>query len=70
MSQRFGDAFDNLPAKRKSPGSEFMSKFEIIKRDLGHSDELTIFELPLNMNAPDANPDHFDNEERLVFLSR
>lgn len=70
MSKRFGAAFDNLPIKRKSPGSDFMKKFEIIKRDFGHSDEETTFELPLNMTLQDPDPDYFDEEERLVIISR
>lgn len=70
MSKRFGAAFDNLPIKRKSPGSDFMKKFEIIKRDFGHSDEDTTFELPLNMTLQDPDPDYFDEEERLVIISR
>ncbi|KAL3478805.1 hypothetical protein BJX99DRAFT_223928 [Aspergillus californicus] len=69
MSDRFGEAFDNLPLKRKSPGSEFMKKFEVIKRDFGHSDEQTSFELPLNMTLPEPNPEYFDDEELFVILS-
>ncbi|KAG5291454.1 Hsp70 family protein [Histoplasma ohiense] len=69
MSDRFGDAFDNLLMKRKGPGSELMNKFEVIKKDFGHSDDPTIFELPLNMNAPYAKPEYFDDEERIVLLS-
>lgn len=70
MSDRFGDAFDRLPRKRKSPGSEFMRKFEIIKRDFGNSDEDTTFELPLNMTVDNPDPEFFDEEERLVLISR
>ncbi|KAL2862593.1 Hsp70 family protein [Aspergillus lucknowensis] len=69
MSDRFGDDFDKLPIKRKSPGSEFMNKFEIIKRDFGNSDEKTIFELPLNMTVANPDPKYFDEEERLVLIS-
>ncbi|GFF46529.1 heat shock 70 kDa protein 12A [Aspergillus udagawae] len=69
MSDRFGNAFDNLPTKRKSPGSEFMKRFEIIKRDFGNSDEETTFELPLNMNVANPDPEFFDEEERLVLIS-
>ncbi|KAH2148997.1 hypothetical protein KXW33_004558 [Aspergillus fumigatus] len=69
MSDRFGDAFDRLPRKRKSPGSEFMRKFEIIKRDFGNSDEDTTFELPLNMTVDNPDPEFFDEEERLVLIS-
>ncbi|KAE8370730.1 actin-like ATPase domain-containing protein [Aspergillus caelatus] len=69
MSDRFGDAFNNLPMKRKSPGSEFMKQFETVKRDFGSSDELTTFELPLNMTVSNADPEHFDEEERIVIIS-
>jgi hypothetical protein len=69
MSDRFGDAFDSLPLRRKSPGSEFMKKFEIIKRDFGHSTEEMTYELPLNMTVADPNPEHFDEEERMVIIS-
>ncbi|EAW24744.1 Hsp70 family protein [Aspergillus fischeri NRRL 181] len=69
MSDRFGDAFDRLPTKRKSPGSEFMKRFEIIKRDFGNSDEETTFELPLNMTVDNPDPEFFDEEERLVLIS-
>ncbi|KAE8396111.1 hypothetical protein BDV23DRAFT_144350 [Aspergillus alliaceus] len=69
MSDRFGDAFNNLPMRRKSPGSEFMKQFETIKRDFGSSDESTTFELPLNMTVSDPDPKHFDNEERMVIIS-
>ncbi|BCR91386.1 Hsp70 family protein [Aspergillus chevalieri] len=68
MSDRFGDAFDSLPMKRKGPGSEFMKNFEVIKRDFGNSDEERIFELPINMAVEDPNPEHFDDEERMVII--
>jgi hypothetical protein len=70
MSERFGEAFDSLPMKRKGPGSGFMRRFEIIKRDFGYSDEETVFELPLTMKLTDADPQYFDEDERLVLLSR
>lgn len=70
MSERFGDAFDTLPMKRKGPGSEFMKKFEVVKRDFGNSDEERFFELPINMPIEDPNPAHFDDEERLVIINR
>ncbi|GFG22579.1 heat shock 70 kDa protein 12A [Aspergillus udagawae] len=69
MSERFGDAFDDLPMKLKGPGSRFMKAFESIKRDFGYSDEENVFELPLNMKLTDANPEHFNDDERLVLLS-
>lgn len=70
MSNRFGSAFDGLPSQRKGPGSEFMRTFEQIKRDFGHSDEDRIYELPLNMTVTQANSEHFDEDERLVKITR
>ncbi|KAL4785997.1 actin-like ATPase domain-containing protein [Aspergillus varians] len=69
MSERFGEAFNKLPSKRKSPGSQFMNKFEGIKRDFGNSDEQTTFELPLNMTLADPDPKYFDDDELLVIIS-
>ncbi|DAA75364.1 TPA_exp: HSP70 family protein [Trichophyton benhamiae CBS 112371] len=70
MSRRFGKAFDMLPAKKKGPGSEFMRKFEIVKKDFGFNiDEDKIYELPLNMRANKVKSEYFDDEERLVLLS-
>lgn len=70
MSERFGDAFDSLPLKRKGPGSDFMRRFEAIKRDFGNSDEERSFEIPISMTIEDPNPEHFDDEERMVILHR
>jgi hypothetical protein len=69
MSARFGDAFDSLPVKRKGPGSEFMKKFDSVKRDFGYSNEPTTYELPLKMSVSNPNPEHFDEEESVVILS-
>lgn len=69
MSRRFGSAFDNLPHKRKGPGSDFMRAFEQVKRDFGYSGEDTIHELPLNMPIGDPNPEHYDDVERLVKIT-
>ncbi|KAL5045389.1 hypothetical protein BDW71DRAFT_215236 [Aspergillus fruticulosus] len=69
MSERFGEAFDKLPMKRKGPGSEFMRRFETLKRDFGVSDERTIYELPLNMTVDNPDPKFFDEDERMVLLS-
>ncbi|OJJ97569.1 hypothetical protein ASPACDRAFT_1890175 [Aspergillus aculeatus ATCC 16872] len=70
MSHRFGDAFDRLPMSTKGPGSAFMDKFEIIKKDFGSSTSYDIFALPLNMKLPHTtSPEYFDVEERLVQLT-
>lgn len=47
-----------------------MKNFEAIKRDFGNSDEERIFELPINMTVEDPNPQHFDDEERMVIIHR
>ncbi|KAL4733033.1 hypothetical protein BDV11DRAFT_200880 [Aspergillus similis] len=69
MSERFGEAFDKLPMKRKGPGSEFMRRFETLKRDFGVSDEQTVHELPLNMTLDEPDPRYFDEDERMVLIS-
>lgn len=70
MSERFGEAFDKLPMKRKGPGSEFMRRFETLKRDFGVSDEQDVHELPLNMTLDNPDPKYFDEDERMVIISR
>lgn len=47
-----------------------MTAFESIKRDFGYSDEENLFELPLNMKLTDAKPQYFNDDERLVLLTR
>ncbi|KAL4881112.1 hypothetical protein BJY04DRAFT_218627 [Aspergillus karnatakaensis] len=70
MSNRFGNDFDKLPSKKKAPGSDFMRKFELIKRDFGYSEEEdTIFELPLSMTLKKPDPEHFEDDEQMVLLS-
>ncbi|KAL3430242.1 hypothetical protein BDV09DRAFT_202347 [Aspergillus tetrazonus] len=69
MSERFGEAFDKLPMKRKGPGSEFMRRFETLKRDFGVSDEQDVHELPLNMTLDNPDPKYFDGDERMVIIS-
>ncbi|KAF3479675.1 uncharacterized protein GIQ15_06651 [Arthroderma uncinatum] len=70
MSTRFGEAFDKLPPKKKGPGSEFMKKFEFVKKDFGYSTfEEEVHEIPLNMTVHDPDPDHFDEEERHVLIT-
>ncbi|KAK2850556.1 hypothetical protein FQN49_005545 [Arthroderma sp. PD_2] len=70
MSERFGEAFDKLPPKKKGPGSEFMKKFEIIKKDFGYKLlEEEVHEIPLNMTVYNPNPGHFDEEERLILIT-
>jgi hypothetical protein len=37
MSEKFGDAFRDIPFHLRAPGSQLMKDFEIIKRDFGVS---------------------------------
>ncbi|EEP81902.1 conserved hypothetical protein [Uncinocarpus reesii 1704] len=71
MSERFGDAFKNLPLKRRGPGSDFMRAFEQIKEDLASSDyREEVYELPLDMSLAEPDPRYFDDDERLVKISK
>lgn len=64
MSEKFGAAFDDLPAKKKGPGSKFMQDFERQKFEFGHAED-TQFEVSLHM--PKAkNSKHYDAEESTV----
>ncbi|RAL13363.1 Hsp70 family protein [Aspergillus homomorphus CBS 101889] len=70
MLHRFGSAFQDLPASAKGPGSNFMNRFEIIKRDFGTSCDFDVFELPLNMIPPSGvSSKDFDADERLVKIT-
>lgn len=46
-----------------------MRKFEQIKPDFGHADEDRVYELPLNMTIRKADPEYFDDDERLVKIT-
>lgn len=70
MSERFGNAFDEIPLKRKGPGSEFMKKFELVKRDFGFYKEDKINELTLRMKLEDPDPTFYDEDECSVLLSK
>jgi hypothetical protein len=70
MSERFGNAFDEVPLKRKGPGSEFMKKFEHVKRDFGFSKEDKVNALLLRMKLKDPDPKFYDEEESWVLLSK
>ncbi|OJJ02097.1 hypothetical protein ASPVEDRAFT_887752 [Aspergillus versicolor CBS 583.65] len=69
MGQIFGKAFSDLPRRRTAPGSDFMNKFEIIKRDFGYSSAETTHELFLNMNPVGVNAEYFNEDESLVIVS-
>ncbi|KAH8702220.1 Hsp70 family protein [Talaromyces proteolyticus] len=69
MSERFGTAFDALPAKRIGPGSAFMRRFEALKRNFGLDTEDTTYELPLNIRSSQVAPEYYDEEEGSVIVS-
>ncbi|PLB48506.1 actin-like ATPase domain-containing protein [Aspergillus steynii IBT 23096] len=71
MLERFGRDFETLPMKRKGPGSEFMNKFDIIKRDFTDPEDAEILELPLNMTMSKLklDPEYFDGDERQVLVT-
>jgi hypothetical protein len=69
MSRRFGDLFNQLPPAKRGPGSQFMSSFELIKRDFGAKDDDRLKEVgPLKLNS--SNPLHYDEDEGMVKLSK
>lgn len=70
LSKRFGNAFDSLPLRKRGPGSNLMKAFEQVKRDFGYSEDGHTHELPLNMSIDKPNPEHFDDDERLVLLTK
>lgn len=70
MGQIFGKAFSDLPRHRTAPGSDFMNKFEIIKRDFGYPSAETTHELFLNMNPIGVNAEYFNEDESLVVVSK
>ena len=47
-----------------------MRAFESVKRNFGPSDEKVNYQLPLNMKVTKRDPESFDPDERLVFISR
>lgn len=69
MSERFGPAFDAIPAKKKGPGSNFMRHFEVLKRDFGHDSEDTTHELELSMRSSQVDPRYYDEDEGTVIIS-
>ncbi|PMD64400.1 actin-like ATPase domain-containing protein [Hyaloscypha bicolor E] len=67
MTQRFGDSFTKLDAKKTGPGSKFMQSFERVKRDFpkGFDKEKGIGPLKLTSK----NPAYYDDDDGTVKLS-
>ncbi|KAL4876440.1 hypothetical protein BJY04DRAFT_231620 [Aspergillus karnatakaensis] len=70
MRQELGKSFDDLPRRKVAPGSEFMNKFELVKRDFGYPTEQMTYELPLNITPQKVDPKYFNEDERLVIISK
>lgn len=69
MSDRFGSAFDDLPLKRKGPGSVFMNHFESLKKDFGVDLDETVHELTLNLQSSDVDTRYYDADDDAVLLT-
>lgn len=70
MSKRFGAAWDDIPIHRKGPGSNFMNRWETVKRQFGEEGDDRTQELgPINLkNIPDSQ--WYDEEEGMVKLTK
>lgn len=56
MTERFGDAFTSIPAKRIGPKSDFMEAFEKVKRDFaGKANDSSEYWLPLRLSRTEEN---------------
>lgn len=70
MSQRFGQAFEEVEMRRKGPGSRFMNAFESVKRSFGTPGDDRVQEIgPLIMKGVDSS-DWYDDDEGMVRLTR
>jgi len=70
MSTRFGHAWDCIEKKRKGPGSQFMDRWEIVKRQFGGSGDDRTHKLgPLKLEGiPDSR--WYDGEEAMILLTK
>jgi hypothetical protein len=69
MTSRFGSAFEDVPLRRKGPGSEFMVSFEKAKQSFGTSENETFEVYPIDMQGG-FEQDYYDEDEAAVVLSR
>jgi molecular chaperone DnaK (HSP70) len=69
MSRRFGSAFEDVPLRRKGPGSEFMASFEKAKQSFGTTENDSFEVYPIDMQG-EFGQDHYDEDEAAVILSR
>ena len=70
MSARFGEAWDRIEHKRKGPGSHFMNKWEVVKRQFGDSGDDRVQSLgPLNLKGVEDSK-WYDEDETMVLLNK
>lgn len=69
MTERFGSAFENVPLKRRGPGSEFMASFEKAKQSFGTSENESFEIHPIDMQG-NLQQEHYDPDEAAVILSK
>ena len=69
MTRRFGSAFEDVPPRRRSPGSGFMASFEKAKQSFGSSDNDSYEIHPIDMQG-DLDQEHYDEDEAAVILSK
>lgn len=67
MSEKFGAAFDNVPAAKKGPGSIFMKEFEILKSDFKDSISRDVVELTLRMDVEES--ESYDPDDGTIKLT-
>ncbi|KAL2138658.1 hypothetical protein VTI28DRAFT_6461 [Corynascus sepedonium] len=69
MTERFGSTFENVPLKRRGPGSEFMASFEKAKQSFGTSENESFEIHPIDMQG-NLQQEHYDPDEAAVILSK
>ena len=70
MSSRFGAAWDDVEFRRKGPGSNFMNKWEYVKRQFGDQGDERVQEIgPVRLRGvPDSQ--YYDEDEGMVRLCK
>jgi hypothetical protein len=69
MTRRFGSAFEDVPPRRRGPGSGFMASFEKAKQSFGSSENDSYEIHPIHMQG-ELDEDHYDEDEAAVILSK
>lgn len=70
MGSRFGHCFEKLPYKKKGPGSDFMKRFEQIKRNFGGDrSRQEIYKLSLVMREV-MSSEHYDADDCQAKIKR